>query len=372
MFSLSDHLGSVIAQTDDKGVVFSRAEHTPFGETSFGDRVGNRFRFTGRERDDESGLVYHDARYYAPWLARWASVDPKIVDGPNAYVYSLNRPTVFTDVTGRQAEHTTHPPDAMIATRSDEVAGQCTMPPYSPYPSAWGPAGGAFDQWISLTFDPHYYKSIAGAPEHMNSLAEKGVISPNGVKVDLAAGQGEEFMTARHLQGQPTINKLGTDRTSWTKDVTQALGGAANDRNSVVTVDPRDVKAAGGQFKQHAEVMADAAKVAETGRNSAERRQGTYGMKKAAQYVEGHMVGPSPEGTVGRIGFLAGRGEMLATAGGAAMLGAGSIVTVDNFQRMSPPQRANAAINMTLLAPVFIVLAIAHPLVAAALFLLSL
>ena len=35
-----------------------------------------RYRYTGKERDEENGLYYHGARYYAPWLGRWTSCDP--------------------------------------------------------------------------------------------------------------------------------------------------------------------------------------------------------------------------------------------------------------------------------------------------------
>ena len=35
-----------------------------------------RYRFSGKERDDETGLYYFGARYYAPWLGRWTSTDP--------------------------------------------------------------------------------------------------------------------------------------------------------------------------------------------------------------------------------------------------------------------------------------------------------
>ena len=50
-----------------------RGVSTPYGETSFGSYARKRYRFTGKERDEESGLSYHGARYYAPWLGRWAS-----------------------------------------------------------------------------------------------------------------------------------------------------------------------------------------------------------------------------------------------------------------------------------------------------------
>lgn len=59
------------------------------------------------ERDEETGLNYHSARYYAPWLSRWTSVDPAIVSGQagqrpdQPYQYVENRPTVAVDPDGR-------------------------------------------------------------------------------------------------------------------------------------------------------------------------------------------------------------------------------------------------------------------------------
>jgi RHS repeat-associated protein len=34
-----------------------------------------RYRYTGKERDDSSGLCHYGARYLAPWLTRWISPD---------------------------------------------------------------------------------------------------------------------------------------------------------------------------------------------------------------------------------------------------------------------------------------------------------
>src|SRR5687767_13599144 len=35
-----------------------------------------RYRYTGMERDEETGLQAHGVRMYAPWLGRWTSADP--------------------------------------------------------------------------------------------------------------------------------------------------------------------------------------------------------------------------------------------------------------------------------------------------------
>lgn len=76
-FHLGDHLGSNNVVIDLGGTFVNREEFTPYGETSFGTFAKKQYRFTGKERDEENGLSYHGARYYAPWLIRWVSSDPK-------------------------------------------------------------------------------------------------------------------------------------------------------------------------------------------------------------------------------------------------------------------------------------------------------
>ena len=100
-YQLGDHLGSSNVVVDDTGALINREEYTPYGETSFGSFARKRYRFTGKERDDESGLYYHGARYYGPWLGRWISCDPKpIVAGTNLYLYVRGRPLSLIDPNG--------------------------------------------------------------------------------------------------------------------------------------------------------------------------------------------------------------------------------------------------------------------------------
>jgi RHS repeat-associated protein len=100
-FHLADHLGSSTVVVDDAGAVTNREEFTPFGETSFGGEERKRYRFTGKERDEESGLSYHGARYLSPALGRWMSCDAVVApDGSSRYAYVHNRPTALIDPTG--------------------------------------------------------------------------------------------------------------------------------------------------------------------------------------------------------------------------------------------------------------------------------
>ena len=108
-YHLGDHLGSshlVIGGTTaaTANEFMNREEYFPYGETSFGSFARKRYRFTGKEQNEESGLYYHGARYYAPWLARWVSCDPAgIVDGLNLYAYVRNKPLSHVDDLGRQS-----------------------------------------------------------------------------------------------------------------------------------------------------------------------------------------------------------------------------------------------------------------------------
>ena len=61
------------------------------------------YKFTGKELDEETGLYYFGARYYAPRESIWLSVDPLAEKYPNEspYIYCGNNPIVYIDPDGR-------------------------------------------------------------------------------------------------------------------------------------------------------------------------------------------------------------------------------------------------------------------------------
>ncbi|MFY0602287.1 MAG: LysM peptidoglycan-binding domain-containing protein [Cyclobacteriaceae bacterium] len=93
---------------EKKGQTENRVEYHPFGTTAY--RSGRnqtetslkRYRYVGKERDDETGLYYYGARYYAAWLARFISTDPLKDEYPyyTSYQYAGNRPINFIDLDG--------------------------------------------------------------------------------------------------------------------------------------------------------------------------------------------------------------------------------------------------------------------------------
>ncbi|WP_417558415.1 SpvB/TcaC N-terminal domain-containing protein [Mesoflavibacter zeaxanthinifaciens] len=109
-YHLSNHLGSVGIELDQDGNIISFEEYHPYGTTAFYWKnttiSQKRYRYTGKERDEESGLSYHSARYYMPWLGRWLSADPAgMVDGPCLYQYSLSNPVMLRDEDGMQGKN---------------------------------------------------------------------------------------------------------------------------------------------------------------------------------------------------------------------------------------------------------------------------
>jgi RHS repeat-associated protein len=109
-YQFDNHLGTACLELDDAGAVISYEEYYPYGCTSYqaGRTIAEvslkRYRYTGKERDEETGLYYQGARYYAAWLGRWTSCDPSaLTDGPNSYIYAHDRPTRLTDPNGLQS-----------------------------------------------------------------------------------------------------------------------------------------------------------------------------------------------------------------------------------------------------------------------------
>lgn len=115
----ADKLGSPRIITGNNGAVLSRHDYQPFGEeltAGFGARTaaqgydagdGLRQKFTGKERDYETGLDYFIARYYASTNGRFTSPDPLMASGRpanpqtwNRYAYVLNNPLRMIDPTG--------------------------------------------------------------------------------------------------------------------------------------------------------------------------------------------------------------------------------------------------------------------------------
>ncbi|MGH9929749.1 MAG: RHS repeat-associated core domain-containing protein, partial [Pyrinomonadaceae bacterium] len=128
-YQYSNHLGSACLELDDQAEIISYEEYHPYGTSAYRamksgiEAPPKRYRYTGMERDEESGLSYHSARYYAPWLAAWLSCDPSCPnEGLNCYRYVGANPMNFIDPNGRQAMPVTPGQMAAMQKMLDEIS----------------------------------------------------------------------------------------------------------------------------------------------------------------------------------------------------------------------------------------------------------
>jgi len=114
-FYLHDHLGSTSLTLSESGAVREQMVNYPFGRARVEKRTsgvlaGADYKFTGKERDLESGLQYFEARYYSGVLGRFNRVDTLTLDIKNEwlkdpqhlnfYSYVKNNPIIANDPDG--------------------------------------------------------------------------------------------------------------------------------------------------------------------------------------------------------------------------------------------------------------------------------
>ncbi len=116
-------LGSPRVLTNSLGEVVSRRDFLPFGEEIYADGTNRtttgkysqtgqdavKKRFTGYEKDPETGLDFAEARMYENRFGRFTAIDPLLASGKsgnpqtfNRFVYCLNNPLISNDPTGLQ------------------------------------------------------------------------------------------------------------------------------------------------------------------------------------------------------------------------------------------------------------------------------
>jgi RHS repeat-associated protein len=113
-----DAVGNVRAVTDQARNVIERHDYLPFAEewcpgpppgVCGAVAPGQPKRFTGKERDAETGLDYFGARYFSAKIGRFTTVDPaytwreNLVDPQrwNRYAYARNNPLRYVDPDGK-------------------------------------------------------------------------------------------------------------------------------------------------------------------------------------------------------------------------------------------------------------------------------
>jgi RHS repeat-associated protein len=115
-YQFDNHLETACLELDETGQVISYEEYYPYGSTSYQAGLSlvalglKRYRYTEKERDEESGLYYHGVRYSAPWIGRWVSCDPSGIGiGTNLYDYARINPIRYRDPDGLEEQDPNDP-----------------------------------------------------------------------------------------------------------------------------------------------------------------------------------------------------------------------------------------------------------------------
>ncbi|HET6843357.1 MAG TPA: RHS repeat-associated core domain-containing protein [Candidatus Angelobacter sp.] len=114
-YYFSDTLKTASVITDATGNIKSESDYYPWGgELQFANGDSNHYKFTGKERDNETQLDYFGARYYGnalgrfitpDWDAKPAAVPYAVFGDPqslNLYTYVRNVPTTGIDADGHK------------------------------------------------------------------------------------------------------------------------------------------------------------------------------------------------------------------------------------------------------------------------------
>ena len=246
----ADHLGSTRLVTDASGNSTRCYDYLPFGEeipNGYGGRTASCFgatsypsapdavseKFTGKERDAETGLDYFGARYFSGTQGRFTSPDKLFADqhleNPqswNLYAYTLNNPLRYIDDNGEGTRPAEDARVQQVLNRGENATiNQAILqsPNYSPWAlgrevgreslssSLIGVAGEAemVDRMNSrslfglATFQPR--PPGGGQPDIMLNYADPfgtavltNIVGPGGLGyVPLAAGPGQAYLEVK-------------------------------------------------------------------------------------------------------------------------------------------------------------------------------
>ena len=195
---VTDHLGTPRMLIDQTGNLANvkRHDYLPFGEEllapsggrttaqGYASGDGVRQQFTAKERDNETGLDYFNARYYASALGRFTSPDPLTASAVSAnpqtfnrYSYVTNSPLNIIDPTGMFG--------IPLSDDSTEQQQQPSTPqPAQPLPKAPAQDPQVPSEVTAKADDPKPYGNLPLGPNYyfsgMGSLIEFTVKDQNG------------------------------------------------------------------------------------------------------------------------------------------------------------------------------------------------
>jgi len=132
-FYHGDQIGSARLMTASGGWPVWSDTFYPFGQEATATSAINHYKFTGKERDSESGNDYFGARYYASTMGRFMSPDPSglLTQHPedpqswNLYAYARNNPVIYLDPNGLDCVYANDAGNGVESIDHHSNSGEC-------------------------------------------------------------------------------------------------------------------------------------------------------------------------------------------------------------------------------------------------------
>jgi RHS repeat-associated protein len=274
-YQFGNHLDSAVLELSASADIISYEEYYPYGSTSYQsvrrdvEASPKRYRYTAKERDTETGFYYHGARYYAPWLARWASCDLMVLGGgANLYAFVSGNPIRLIDGTGHAPATSPLDPDPLPRSSVDYEGGVPTKKASNAQWQADRNAhtrasralkgveseGGRYQEHHTLDVDAakkaNVDPKIAGEPERMMTLGSRregmptgtingetlthhNVVAGYGKDVQARTGGSPEGLVDASTETVWKFNNTGADPTSKIPIAADAATGQATQWGTV-------------------------------------------------------------------------------------------------------------------------------------------
>ena len=228
--------------TDAQQSVVQSFLYAPYGEiiseynTHVMGEAFPKYSFNAKELDEETGMYYYEARYYAP--PTFTSRDPLFEKYPSIspYAYCANNPVKYVDPSGREVEITGEEEQQQQALEDLRNAAPNLKLKYDGNKLIIGEGGVAiteYEKHLAEAINSSEYKSVISLEENKGrpgsyygtKFDEKNNQYVSLNKVNLTAMSGEE-KTSKSVTGSGLVHEIteGLEMGKIAKALQQALG----------------------------------------------------------------------------------------------------------------------------------------------------
>jgi RHS repeat-associated protein len=250
-----DHLHSTNIVTDCCGNILNESDYLPYGvESQITDTDSNHYKFTGKERDTESGLDYFGARYYASSMGRWLSPDKPFADqhtaNPqswNLYAYGRNNPLRNVDPNGLAVLQ------AVVAEAVSKINSLSGGTLYIDFAGIQGlhshpslNASNNFNNWHSDHFDSNSViipnnGILSGFFRALFGLANKDQVDTGNAIVAAAKASGQDIAFDTYSNGVNAAGQVAQGMSAGDLQSATVVGPNANSPAPVQAMDQADL-----------------------------------------------------------------------------------------------------------------------------------